>query len=33
MSLSWGWGLKEMNAEKRHKLAALALHEEEWTQV
>jgi hypothetical protein len=28
-----GVGLKEMNAEKRRKLAALALHEEEWTQV
>lgn len=26
-------GLKESNAEKRRKITALALHEDEWTRV
>jgi hypothetical protein len=29
----FGLGKKEMNVDKRHKIAALTLHEEEWTQV
>lgn len=28
-----GLGMKETNADKRRKIAALTLHEEEWTRV